>query len=87
VSVAAIILCVASQRVFIVVVYFVMGLVRKVLDTPSYKAMTVVRTTTLVPKFCRSGKGKGKAVPVLLVTQHHAMKAHWRSACIAPLIL
>jgi hypothetical protein len=37
VSFAAITLCVASQRVFIVVsVYFVIDLVRKLLDTPSY---------------------------------------------------
>jgi hypothetical protein len=41
VSFAAIILCVASQRVFIVVVavvYFVVDSVRKLLDTPSYFA-------------------------------------------------
>jgi uncharacterized protein HemY len=39
VSFAAIALCVASQRVFIivfVVVYFVIESVRKLLDTPSY---------------------------------------------------
>jgi uncharacterized protein HemY len=37
VSSATITLCVASQRVFIfVVVYFVIVLVRKLLDTPSY---------------------------------------------------
>jgi hypothetical protein len=37
VSSAAITLCVASQRVFIVVtVYFVIDSVRKLLDTPSY---------------------------------------------------
>jgi hypothetical protein len=36
VSFTAIILCVASQRVFIVVVYFVIDSVRKLLDTPSY---------------------------------------------------
>jgi hypothetical protein len=36
VSFAAIILCVASQRVF-VVVYFVIDSVRKILDTPAYK--------------------------------------------------
>jgi len=36
VSFAAIILCVASQRVFIAVVYYVMDWVRKLLDTPSY---------------------------------------------------
>jgi hypothetical protein len=23
------------------------------------------------------GKGKGKAVPVLILTEHHAMKAYW----------
>jgi hypothetical protein len=36
VSFAAITLCVASQRVFIVVVYFVIDSVRKLLDIPSY---------------------------------------------------
>jgi hypothetical protein len=36
VSFAAINLCVASQRVFIVVVYFVIDSVRNLLDTPSY---------------------------------------------------
>jgi hypothetical protein len=38
VSFAAVTLCVASQRVFIVVVivYFVIDSVRKLLDTPSY---------------------------------------------------
>jgi hypothetical protein len=30
------------------------------------------------------GKGKAKVVPVLL-TEHHAMKAYWRSGGIAPL--
>jgi hypothetical protein len=34
VSFATITLCVASQRVFIVVAYFVIDSVRKVLDTP-----------------------------------------------------
>jgi hypothetical protein len=37
VSFAAITLCVASQQVFIVVVYFVIDSVRKLLDIPSYK--------------------------------------------------
>jgi hypothetical protein len=37
VSFAAIILCVASQRVFIVVVYFVIDTVRKLLGIPSYE--------------------------------------------------
>jgi hypothetical protein len=36
VSFAAITLCVASQRVFIVVAYFVIDSVRKLLDIPSY---------------------------------------------------
>jgi hypothetical protein len=37
VSSAAIILCVASQRVFVVLVYFVIDSVRKLLDIPSYR--------------------------------------------------
>jgi hypothetical protein len=37
VSFATITLCVASQRVFIVVVYIVTDSVLKLLDTPSYK--------------------------------------------------
>jgi hypothetical protein len=36
VSFAAITLCVSSQRMFIVIVYFVIDSVRKLLDTPSY---------------------------------------------------
>jgi len=36
VSFAAITLCVDSQRVFVVVVYFVIDSVRKLLDVPSY---------------------------------------------------
>jgi hypothetical protein len=35
VSLAAITVCVASQRLFIVVVYFVIDSVRKLLDSPS----------------------------------------------------
>jgi hypothetical protein len=43
VSFAAITLCVASQRVFIVVsTYFVMDSVRKLLDTPSYASRLVL---------------------------------------------
>jgi hypothetical protein len=33
------------------------------------------------------GKGKGIVVPVLFVTEHHAMKAYWGSGGIAPFIL
>jgi len=36
VSFAALNICVASQRVFVVVVYFVMDSVLKFFDTPSY---------------------------------------------------
>jgi hypothetical protein len=39
VSFAAIILCVASQRMFIVVVAVYVDSVRKLLDTPSYRAV------------------------------------------------
>jgi hypothetical protein len=35
-SVAALTLCVASQRVFVVVVYFIIDSVQKLLDTPPY---------------------------------------------------
>jgi hypothetical protein len=43
VSFAAITLCVASRRVFIVIVYFVIDSVRKLLDTPSYACYTKFR--------------------------------------------
>jgi hypothetical protein len=39
VSFAAITHCVASQRAFIVVVYFVIDSVRKLLDIPSYNVL------------------------------------------------
>jgi hypothetical protein len=46
-SFAAITLCVASQRVFIVVsVYFVIDSVRKLLDTPSYQNQSLTPMTT-----------------------------------------
>jgi hypothetical protein len=32
-------------------------------------------------------KLKGKVVPALFLTEHHAMKAYWESGGIAPLIL
>jgi len=32
-------------------------------------------------------KGKGKVVPVLFLTGHHAMEAYWRSGGVAPRIL
>jgi hypothetical protein len=33
------------------------------------------------------GKGKGKVVPVLFLTEYHAMKAYWGSGSIVPHIL
>jgi len=30
---------------------------------------------------------KGRVVPVLFLTKHHALKAYWGSGSIAPLIL
>jgi hypothetical protein len=45
VSFAAITLCVASERVFVVVsIYFVIDSVRKLLDTPSYTLLFSVGT-------------------------------------------
>jgi hypothetical protein len=48
VSFAAITLCVASQRVFIVV-YFVIGSVRKLLNTPSYTLSYELLTVLCLP--------------------------------------
>jgi hypothetical protein len=42
VSFVAVNFCVASQRVFKIVVYFVIDSVRKLLDTPSYKSRVVL---------------------------------------------
>jgi hypothetical protein len=46
VSYAAITLCVAPQRVFMVVVYFVIDSVWKHLDTPSYNEYTLMDELT-----------------------------------------
>jgi hypothetical protein len=49
VSFAAVTLCVASQRVFIVVpVYFVISSVPKLLDTPLYMHMNIVNSSSLL---------------------------------------
>jgi hypothetical protein len=46
---AALTLCIASQRVFIVVsVYFVIDSVRKLLDTPSYIFLFVLRGSFVI---------------------------------------
>jgi hypothetical protein len=49
VSLAAITLCVASQRVF-VVVYFVIDLVGKLLDTPSYMYRRAIKNFVNLPE-------------------------------------
>jgi hypothetical protein len=56
VSFAAITLCVASQRVFIDVVYFVVNSVRKLLDTPSYKNNLYKSYTHTIWQTYRTGK-------------------------------
>jgi hypothetical protein len=57
VSVAAITLCIASQRVLIVVVvYFVIDSVRKLLDIPSYTKKLWVSSMGVRSGFLLSGK-------------------------------
>jgi hypothetical protein len=46
-SFCSITLCVASQRVFIIVAYFVIESVRKLLDTPSYRKSLCLREGVL----------------------------------------
>jgi hypothetical protein len=57
VSFAAITLCVASQRVFVVVVDFVIDSVRKLLDTPSYYSLDSTRSPSnralIIGRSCR----------------------------------
>jgi uncharacterized protein HemY len=65
-------LCVASQRVFIVVVivvvvYFVLDSVRKLLDTPSYASANV------------EVNDKVKVKLYLGLTKHHVMNECWGS--------
>jgi hypothetical protein len=52
VSFVAITFCVASQRVFIVVVYFVIDSVRKLLDVPSYATVLLVGNTVSSINIC-----------------------------------
>jgi hypothetical protein len=42
--------------------------------------------TTIIWNPRKIGRG-GKVVPVLLLTEHHAMKAYWGSGGTAPAIL
>jgi hypothetical protein len=52
VSFAAITLCVASERVFIVVAYFVIDSFRKLLDTHSYIRASDPAATGISPIIC-----------------------------------
>jgi hypothetical protein len=71
VSFAAITLCVASQRVFIVVsVYFVIDSVRKLLDTPCTtpefrELLSVQEKSVHVGDITYETNVKGKVIPVL----------------------
>jgi hypothetical protein len=51
VSFVAITHCVASQRVFIVFVYFVIGSVRKLLDTSTHKGISTFIILVQLPPF------------------------------------
>jgi len=35
----------------------------------------------------KQGKGKGKVIPVLFLTEHHRKEAYWGSRGVAPRIL
>jgi hypothetical protein len=65
VSFAAITLSVASQRVFIVVAYFVIDSVRKLLDTPSYTTLPlkIIIITTKVKHKMKAYWGSGGIAP------------------------
>jgi hypothetical protein len=47
----------------------------------------MIQYRSIVKVVTEFGKDKGKAVPVLLLTERHAMKAYWGSGGTAPLIL
>jgi hypothetical protein len=48
VSFTSITICIAFQRVFIIVVYFIIDSVRKLLDTPSYNIFFLCSFNTAV---------------------------------------
>jgi hypothetical protein len=85
VSFAAITLFVASQRVFIAVVYFVIGSVRKLFDTRSYTGSTKVNDVVLNASvkrkklsLCLTKHTLQKLIHYLF--KHHAMKkTYWRA--------
>jgi hypothetical protein len=60
VSFAAITLCVASQRVFFFVVYFVIDSVRELLDTPSYYAVGDSTSAGFFPSLASNTGEEGK---------------------------
>jgi hypothetical protein len=48
------------------------------IPTKEFSPLTMKLTSSMVRKFGPvSDKGKGKVVPMLLLTEHHVMKAHW----------
>jgi hypothetical protein len=68
---AAVTLCVASQRVFIVIsVYFVIDSVRKLLDTPSYFICTMLM--------------KASSVQLWILVQRHQ---YFRKPCLSPVLI
>jgi hypothetical protein len=77
VSSTAIILCVASQPVFIVVIEFGIDAVRKLLDTPSYTQDQVinsaVRSGNEIARFSREVYEDDDYVSVII--------RHWRRVC------
>jgi hypothetical protein len=90
VSFAAIILCVASQQVFVVVsIYFVMTqsgnfwIHPRIFEFAHFFPLRVDIFSSILFSVV-----KVKAVPVLFFfTEHHAMKAYWRSGGISSRIL
>jgi hypothetical protein len=51
------------------------------------KSKTVLVVTIIAMMIQTEGKGKGKVVPLLFLTEYHAMEAYWGSEGIAPIIL
>jgi hypothetical protein len=58
-----------------------------VLTFPCYARGITFRKLDLIIWIYLVFEVKGKVVPVLFLTDHHAMKAYWGSGCIAPRIL
>jgi hypothetical protein len=78
VSFAAITLCVASQRVFIVVsVYFVIDSVRKLLGTHSYKETSTPTCPALLRELYLNGNFSfTRGNPMLCLQLHNILDSH-----------